>query len=221
MTEETRREPEHVVSGVTVRPQRDCDRAATKVWNARAMLARLVRVRWIPLRGILLLVVACSSSACASSRHDGQSGGGGSPTDISSTKYPSPDAGGLTARQRVLATRVAHRTASGADPQDPGIARHVVGWPSYVDTVAATVLPYQQAVDQLDGQGGADLGQSLVVRLTGHFAVITTGPPGQGSATGTVITAVVSLKTGQSWDSGVTNQAHPRPLPHQTLLYQR
>jgi hypothetical protein len=168
-----------------------------------------------------LLVVAYSSSACASSKHADQTGRAGLPTDISSTEQPTPDAGGLTAPQRVLATRVAHRMASGADPQAPGTIRHVAGWPSYVDSVAATVLPYQEAVDQLDGQGGADLGQSLVVRPTGRFAVITTGPPGHRPATANVMTAVVSLKTGQSWDSGIANQAQPKPLPHQTLLYQR
>jgi hypothetical protein len=96
-----------------------------------------------------------------------------------------------------------------------------MSWPSYVDTVAASVLPYQQAINQLDGQGSANLQQALVVRLTGRFAVITTGPPGHGPATGDVMTAVISLETGDTTASGITNVEHPKPLPQQTLLYQR
>lgn len=165
------------------------------------------------LAAATILVVAIVPVIIVANRHD------------SGATRPGSSAG-LTASQRSLAIRIALRAASGSNPNDPGPVNLLTSWPSYVDTAAAAVLPYRQARQLLDGNGtagasGAGTPDTLVVRLTGRFAVITTGPAGNSPISGNVITLLTSLKTGRGTDSGIDDQSPPRELPHQTLLYER
>lgn len=177
---------------------------------ARATSARRGTFRRLmpALAAATVLVIATFAWYIVANRNDGKS-------------TPPASSGGLTAAQRTLAIRTALREASGANPDAPGPIKPLTSWPPYVDTAAATVLPYGQARQVLDGNRTTGTDDTLVVRLTGQFGLMTSGPPGSSPVTGNVVTALVSLATGQVTDGGIDDQSPPRELPHQTLLYQR
>jgi len=176
---------------------------------ARATAApRTTSRRLMPaLAAAAIVVVAAVSVLVVRNRHD-------------STATHPESVGGLTASQRSLAIRIALREAAGSNPNAPGLIQPLTTWPRYVDTAAATVLPYGQARNVLDGNRTSGTEDTLVVRITGRFAVMTSGPS-SNTVTGNVVTALVPLATGQTTDGGVDHQSPPRELPHQTLLFQR
>lgn len=87
-------------------------------------------------------------------------------------------------------------------------------WPSNVGTISYIGSRRRTASQFVDDSRVPDNRQVIVLRMTGHFSVLISAPPGaKPYVTGTVLTAVLDAATGQVLDFGLTNAAKPLPGP--------
>ena len=93
-------------------------------------------------------------------------------------------------------------------------------WPSNVSSISYIGTGRQTASQFVDGSRVPDNRPVIVLRMTGHFSVAISSPPGAPSyATGTVLTAVLDATNGQVLDFGLTNAA--KPLTGPVVAFQR
>lgn len=87
-------------------------------------------------------------------------------------------------------------------------------WPSNVSSISYIGTSRRTASQFVDGSRVPDNRPVIVLRMTGHFSVLISAPPGaKPYATGTMLTAVMDAATGQVLDFGLTNAAKSLPRP--------
>jgi hypothetical protein len=121
------------------------------------------------------------------------------------TTVPSPDGGPVTSSTARVSTAAAPLLAAAAKASS---------WPTNI-TGVEYIGTYRQTAEQfIDGTTTTDNRAVVVVRMTGQFSVLISGPQGaQQYATGTVLTAVADASTGQVLDFGLDNSAKALPNP--------
>lgn len=127
-----------------------------------------------------------------------------------------------------IAATVAHVEAAGTDPTHPGIVQATTetNWPKYVTGVQVIAGITRAAAEKFLDASSDDQTQVVLVRLTGHFAALHTGPPpatpsspSNNVTAGSALEVIANASSGKVFDFSIGQASKmPEPQDAQTLF---